>query len=213
MTQAPEHISQYLFTTDWFEQSRPIWTALLSNFKPARILEIGSYEGASICFCIDFLSQFQKELEIICIDTWNDDFYGPMAEVYERFRTNTSLAISNSPAQVQFVIYKEPSINALAQIISENSRLPEQDQNAYDLIYVDGSHMAKDVITDAVMAFPLLKVGGLMIFDDYLWSNPNSDSSVASPKIAIDAFTTIFRDQIQFISAPLYQLYMVKTAP
>ena len=39
----------------------------------------------------------------------------------------------------------------------------------YDLIYVDGSHTARDVLQDAVLGWGLLKRGGLMIFDDYLW--------------------------------------------
>ena len=39
----------------------------------------------------------------------------------------------------------------------------------YDVIYVDGSHTARDVLQDAVLGWGLLKRGGLMIFDDYLW--------------------------------------------
>jgi hypothetical protein len=33
----------------------------------------------------------------------------------------------------------------------------------------DGSHRARDVLEDAVLSWPLLKVGGIMLFDDYLW--------------------------------------------
>ena len=38
--------------------------------------------------------------------------------------------------------------------------------NYYDLIYVDRSHEAEDVLVDAVMALGLLKVGGMVIFDN-----------------------------------------------
>lgn len=41
--------------------------------------------------------------------------------------------------------------------------------DAYDFIYVDGSHLAPDVLTDAVLSWRLLKPGSIMIFDDFLW--------------------------------------------
>ena len=36
-------------------------------------------------------------------------------------------------------------------------------------VYVDGSHHARDVLQDAVLAWGLLRPGGYMIFDDYGW--------------------------------------------
>lgn len=43
------------------------------------------------------------------------------------------------------------------------------ERNAYDLIYVDGSHHTDDVIVDLVKSFEMLKVNGLLIIDDYFW--------------------------------------------
>lgn len=37
----------------------------------------------------------------------------------------------------------------------------------YDLVFIDGSHKYKDVISDARLSWDLLRVGGTMIFDDY----------------------------------------------
>ncbi|MBX9679090.1 MAG: class I SAM-dependent methyltransferase [Gemmataceae bacterium] len=59
----------------------------------------------------------------------------------------------------------------------------------FDFIHVDGSHAAPDVLSDAVLSWPLLKAGGLLAFDDYEWSmfaDPRK-----CPKLAIDAFLTI----------------------
>jgi len=36
----------------------------------------------------------------------------------------------------------------------------------FDFIYIDGAHEAKFVIQDAVLALPLLKPGGYILFDD-----------------------------------------------
>lgn len=41
--------------------------------------------------------------------------------------------------------------------------------NAFDFYYVDGSHVAPDVMADAVLGWRLLKPGGIMVFDDYEW--------------------------------------------
>ena len=67
----------------------------------------------------------------------------------------------------------------------------------YDAIYVDGSHAAADVLEDAVLAFRLLKRGGVLIFDDYLW-NTHLDPAVI-PKPAIDAFLTIFQGHYELM--------------
>ena len=37
----------------------------------------------------------------------------------------------------------------------------------FDLVYIDASHEAADVLADAVLAWPLLKPGGFLGFDDY----------------------------------------------
>ena len=44
--------------------------------------------------------------------------------------------------------------------------LAEGRQGSFDFIYVDASHRAPDVLLDAVLAFQLLRIGGLIIFDD-----------------------------------------------
>jgi len=42
----------------------------------------------------------------------------------------------------------------------------------YDIVYIDGSHVANDVLQDAVLVWQLVKVGGFMIFDDYPFTFP-----------------------------------------
>jgi hypothetical protein len=68
----------------------------------------------------------------------------------------------------------------------------------YDFIYIDGSHIACDVLEDAVLSFRLLKPDGIMVFDDYSWEF--FDNPLRHPKIAIDAFLEIYANQIEVIS-------------
>ena len=85
--------------------------------------------------------------------------------------------------------------------------------NRADFIYVDGSHRAAEVLEDLVLAFHATRPGGIIICDDYLKVGQGGDLTLGSPKLAVDAFTTIYRDRLDIPRGqPLYQLAMIKTA-
>ena len=69
---------------------------------------------------------------------------------------------------------------------------------SYDIIYVDGSHNADDVLEDAVLSWRLLKDGGLLIFDDYETPNPFVPPQ-GKPKITIAAFVRCYRRELKII--------------
>jgi predicted O-methyltransferase YrrM len=57
----------------------------------------------------------------------------------------------------------------------------------YDFIYVDADHTTVGVILDAELAWPQLKSGGIMGFDDYTWGHESGDPRLA-PQVGIDLF-------------------------
>jgi predicted O-methyltransferase YrrM len=57
----------------------------------------------------------------------------------------------------------------------------------FDFIYIDGDHSAEGVYNDAILSFPLLKSGGILAFDDYLWEHPSRDVDL-KPLNGIDKF-------------------------
>lgn len=206
----------YQFTNRWFEQAtKGTWEQLLSQTKPARILEIGSYEGASACYLIDTLAS-QGEIELHCVDTWEGGIehnpggiaHTDMGAVERRFNQNIRTAIENAQHRVDLRIHKGLSEDCLTSLISSGKK------EYFDFIYVDGSHQAPDVLSDAILGFKLLKIGGIIAFDDYLWFEglPHGKDPIRCPKPAIDAFTNIFCRKIHILSAPLYQLYIQKIA-
>ncbi len=77
----------------------------------------------------------------------------------------------------------------------------------WDLVYVDGSHDSRDVITDMVLGFRLLKSGGILVADDYLWSY--YDEPYRNPKPAIDFFLGAFAGQFNLIESG-YQVSIQK---
>jgi len=81
-----------------------------------------------------------------------------------------------------------------------------------DLIYVDGSHFAKDVLTDAAISFEMLNVGGVMLFDDAVsWRYGQVIQD--SPKIAIDAFIMCNWNRLKVLEMPNgYQTAIQKTS-
>jgi predicted O-methyltransferase YrrM len=201
------HMSKYEFTNTRFDNSaRSNWEHIIPQLKPTRVLEIGSYEGASTCWLIDRLGK--SDLDIICIDTWAGGVeHGSidMSSVEGRFIANVKTAMTGLDG-VKLRRIKERSDLALAKLISE------EPESLFDFVYVDGSHQAPDVLSDTVMAFKLLRPGGVMAFDDYLWheGSPHEKDPTRSPKMAIDAFTNIYSRQLRFISMPLYQIYIQK---
>jgi len=199
----------YQFTTDWFSRFASIWRSLLSRYPPSRILEIGSYEGRCACFLIEECAQ-ERPITLHCVDTWTGGVeHDPaaMAAVEERFDANLEIARGSARHPVDFHKHKAASRTALARLLAA-------EEEGFDLVYIDGSHQAPDVLTDAVLSFQLLKVGGLMIFDDYLWSHEGRGRQdfYNMPKPAVDAFINIFQRKMSVIGAPLYQLYAQKVA-
>lgn len=201
----------YQFTETWFMGVRPIWDDLFGKFTPRRVLEIGSFEGASTCYMIEKLGR-ATPLEIHCIDSWEGGVEHQsqgydMSAVERRFDHNVRLAISASPNPVEFRKHKGTSDIHLSRLIAAGRK------GSFDLVYVDGSHQAPDVLLDAVLGFNLLRVGGVMIFDDYTWFEklPQGKDPLRCPKLAIDSFVNVNFRKIEIISAVLYQLYLVKT--
>lgn len=194
----------YEFTNDWFGATgRYIWEKILPQLGPKKILEIGSWEGKSTCFLMERL---HGPLEIHCVDTWEGgvDHKGmDMQAVKTRFDNNTSFAMSNVKEDVKLKVHVGRSDAILSQM--------QPDYGGYfDFIYIDGSHTAADVLCDAVLAFRLLRSGGVMCFDDYLWRDSDPIDPINCPKVAIDAFTMIYCRQLNILALPPTQLFVEK---
>ncbi len=207
-------MEEYKFTNNWFQTTaKSVWDKVVPQIKPRKILEVGSYEGASACYMVEKMAS-DFPIELHCIDTWaggvehqpGGAVESDMQSVEERFKHNIARAMKLVPQPVDLHIHKSFSDEALAKLLVDGKK------NSFDFIYIDGSHQAPDVLADAVLGFKLLRVGGLMVFDDYLWSEtmPYGKDPLRCPKPAIDAFVNLNFRKLQVITAPLYQLYVQK---
>ncbi|MFP3567190.1 class I SAM-dependent methyltransferase [Paraburkholderia sp. SIMBA_030] len=207
-------MSLFKFTNNWFgAAAKGVWDQLIPQIKPEKILEIGSYEGASACYLIETLAK-EQAIEIHCVDTWEGGIEhqaggtaeADMSSVESRFYHNVRLATRHSSDRVELVVHKGYSDECLSRLIAEGKK------GYFDFVYVDGSHQAPDVLCDAILGFKLLKIGGVIAFDDYIWSEdlPSGKDLLRCPKPAIDAFVNLNFRKLRILSAPLYQLYAQK---
>ena len=208
------YMNNFEFTTNWFEiNGRKVWDSLLPQLNPSKVLEIGSYEGESTCYLINYLSK-KSNTELYCIDNWVGAIEQTnrginMKEVESRFDNNVKAAMKLKTNKIKFIKLKGNSDLLLSKLLTESK------SNYFDFIYVDGSHQAQDVLFDALMAFKLIRKNGIIVFDDYLWFErnlPNGKDLNRCPKPAIDAFTSIFYNKVDIIQAPLKQLYVTKVS-
>ena len=198
------------FTQDWFSRSIPSWSLILNKLSERtthlRILEVGVFEGRSTCWLLQNHCK-TPESSIVAIDSFQGGIEHQGMELGTlRKRFEANIATVESPAQVE--IREGFSLPQLAKLIAEGYQ-------RFDFISIDASHQAPDVLGDAVLGFELLKPGGVMAFDDYIWSpmRPGTENPLLRPKAAIDAFTTLFSQKIRIIpNLPLYQLYIQKNA-
>lgn len=189
--------TEYQFTHDWFAHAEKLWPQLVP-LLPGRgsFLEIGSFEGRSMVWIVENMMEDGGFID--CVDTWEGgEEHGAedMGSVEGRFDHNAALARVKFPVRAAHK-FKMTSYEALRGTDVE-----------YDFIYIDGSHIAKDVLTDACMAWPLLKPKGLMVFDDYMWGEPRD--ILHRPKPAIDAFCNIFAEEADIVHVG-YQLVVRK---
>jgi len=194
-------VSDYQYTKDWFNWAPHVWEQMIPHLLERKnFLEIGSFEGRSAVWTIE--NMMEDGGEIYCIDTWEGG-----AEHTPKDMEGTELRFHNNILTVREK-FPERKVSKLKGLSTQwiPSLICEKKQ--FDFIYIDGSHLAKDVLTDACMAWPLLKSKGFMVFDDYLWK-PQGFTLLQRPKVAIDAFVNMFEDELN-IAYSGYQLIVRK---
>lgn len=189
--ETPQYQKPYKFSSDWFSHNIPKWKTVLWEFtgRPnLDYLEIGVFEGRSFIWMLENILT-HPSAKATAVDIFPED-------LKERFVANLNLSGSR---------YKVTILKGTSQTLLR--RLPLE---SFDIIYIDGSHLAKYVYLDAALSWDLLKKNGLLIFDDYLWSLEFPTD--LRPKISIDTFLTAFGDELEVVHKD-YQVVVRKKVP
>lgn len=191
------------FLYDWFSNNITVWEKFLKKFKNRKnlsFLEIGCFEGQSTLWLLENILT-QPNSKIVVIDTFagGDDqkhFGVKTGNLLKRFKENLKDYISEDPEENKVIIKKGFSSEILKKL-----------EGKFDFIYIDGSHIAKDVLEDAVLSWELLNDNGIMIFDDYSWDRYNDET--LNPRPAINCFLRIYKGWYKILYAK-YQVVIQK---
>lgn len=191
--------TEYVFRFPW-GGGDPAWKEVLNKYNPGatRFLEIGSFEGKSATFFISEVFEEGRTYEFFCLDTWEggeEHDTVDMVTTERLFDHNVNIALSRNPGKsVNVRKVKELSHLGLSRLMSLGL------VGTFDFIYVDGSHQCADVMSDLIMSFHLLRVGGIVACDDYAWFPDRREGRLLhSPKMAIDTFGNIFWEKMAFV--------------
>lgn len=195
----------YIFTADWFSNSIPVWEKYLAEYKGMEnlnFLEIGSYEGRSSVWLLENIL-IHPTSKLHCIDLFdpyaidNDMSSDPTLNLnyYNTFLNN----INNFKDRV--VVHKGYSYMKLREY---------KEEEVFDVVYIDGAHTAYEVLLDCAHSEPLLKVGGLMILDDYELGSSQENKPEFAPKMGVNAFCSVFKNQYEIVYKG-WQLILRKT--
>jgi len=193
----------YSISAECFTCLIPLWTKHLkkyAGFPGLQILEIGCFEGMATCWLLDEVLT-DPDARITCIDIFEGvlDFQINNPEKHRLIERNFDVNIARNGAG-----YKVNKIVGYSQEVMRSLPL-----NSFDIVYIDGSHKASDVLEDAVISWRLVKPGGLIIFDDYNFVF--EDHPEWNTGLAIDAFMKLFADQLKVIEIDQRQVFLEKT--
>ncbi len=175
----------------------PNWLRWLWHLRhtPAIHLEIGTFEGDSAEWWLDNIGTHEGA-HLHCIDPFtgapDHKFHGvDCSQIEQKARAK----LARFP---NITIHKGYSQDVL----------PTLPLAAFDSAYIDGLHTSRGVMCDAVFTFNLVKVGGVIYFDDYAWQN--MPDPLDCPKIGIDAFLAAYAKHLEVLSPRGWQVAVKK---
>jgi len=181
---------------NWFEGQQYNFEEQLTRFKgqpDLRFLQIGAYTGDATVWMLDNILT-DPSSHLIDIDTWEGSDEREhnsinFAKVHEYYTSRTS-------KYDNLHVFKAKSQHVLPNLNQE-----------FNFIYVDGDHTEEAVYADAVASWKLLKSGGIIAFDDYLWGQDLPEHT--TPKPAIDKFMDDPQGEYEVL-VKSYQVWLLK---
>lgn len=183
--------------------NRKLFEQALEKVNPKRILEIGTFAGTSL---IEMLKLY-PEAKGTAIDTWkNYDEDG--IEILKNMEENEveklfyeNMRIANMTNRVTGM--KGDSVDKLCELIEAGQQ--------FDFIYVDGSHKCLDCYGDMILAWQLLRKGGVLAVDDvtYNFEKVLNGDLLGYPLMAKKHFMEKYAGQYTIISDS-YRLFISK---
>ena len=168
-------MTEFVFSSNWLNMANlaRLQRLLALRTGPVHVLELGTYEGRSAFYMLEhFCGHPHSTITTV-------DF-----EKRHNLEHNLNLC---DTSKLQFV--HEDFFNILPRLLTEHK--------LYDLIYIDGGKDSTLTIFQIVNSWRLLKSGGILYMDDYLWKNKSG--STERPKEAIDCFLFLYKNDFTIL--------------
>jgi predicted O-methyltransferase YrrM len=172
---------------NWFQSSTRNFQVVLDHYKNQpnlKFLQIGAYTGDASIWLLDNILTEPSSI-LIDVDTWA----GSNEEIHKTFDWKDVESVYDQKIS-RFSNVKKYKGTSTEYLKSCNEK--------FDFIYIDGDHTAEGVYSDAALSLPLLKSGGILAFDDYLWKHDSQDPKL-EPKAGIDRFVEENFDKIKVL--------------
>ena len=185
--------SRFTFQHPWFDSDiLPDWQHRTTHLldKSLSILEVGCFEGASTTWILDNLMSHPSST-LVAIDSFEGgmEHQNPLQydlpTLEQRFHANVALC----PRAGKLSVMKTTSEKALLEL--------RQEGRVFDFVYIDASHVALDVLSDALLAWRMISLGGTIVFDDFTWKGYMEDCY--NPRIAIRSFLDCAEPEIEYV--------------
>jgi len=150
---------------------------------PINYLEIGVNKGSNLFSVAESYAK-HPDSRIYGIDPWEDyeeyeEYKNKQENIYKSFLNNLAIYPDNN----KISIFKNYS----------HKVIPQFKDQYFDIIYIDGNHNPEYILEDAVLSFRKLKVGGIMIFDDYDWTMSDESHNTMH---GVEAFLRAYQNRI-----------------
>lgn len=184
---------------NWFaDTGQKLFEQYLQEFvgEEVTMLQIGAFTGDASVWLAENILTHPGAL-LIDVDTWrgSDEDAHLGYDWSDVERTYKDKVAPHGERVVHFVDTSD-------HFFSVEGRLP-----AMDFVYIDGDHSALQVLRDAINAFEVLRVGGILAFDDYEWIS--GKGRIFDPCVAINSFRHLFADYIEVLHVG-YQVWCRK---
>jgi predicted O-methyltransferase YrrM len=189
-------------TTDWLGGHVSPWFVILEQVRNERlsVLEVGAFEGRSVITFLRFLPQST----VMAVDLF------PFADIEARFDRNvlefgSRVTKRRGPAAAVLEELAQGDTEAWSETRAFHA---PSNPERFDIIYLDAAKTRQDAFIHSTLAWPLLKMGGLIIWDDYRWRPERPDDQ--RPHNGIKLFCQAFAGCYSDVHAG-YQLVVQKT--
>lgn len=207
-----EYKGMYNWTNDLPFGSKQIFLEAIEYFNTnyekmqkgdtVKILEIGTYTGISL---INIIKLIPNSIGY-GLDKWSS---------YIEYNTNNKIELLNSinELEIEASFYKNISVEGLEDRIQgikadsyEKLFQMIKEEQQFDFIYVDGSHLAFDCYTDLILSWKILAKGGLLAIDDYLYQG---EDIIQSPLEGVNHFLNKHAHEMQILHKG-YRVFLTK---